>query len=95
MSNPCSLAAEFCDGAVTVSYAGHMDRTYVRRLGLPRPVAVAGRPVAQLRDEWHVEEGWWTRQPVRRAYFELVLDGGRNTVVFCDRRRGRWYAQRA
>ena len=32
---------------------------------------------------------------MRRAYFDLVLADGRNTVVFCDRRRGRWYAQRA
>jgi hypothetical protein len=82
-----------------------MDRTYVRRLGLPRevavstdtsdrPVVVAGRPVEHLRDQWRVEEGWWTRQPVRRVYFDLVLAGGRQTVVFCDRRRGRWYAQR-
>lgn len=48
-----------------------------------------------LRDEWRVEEGWWTRKPVRRVYFDLVLADGRNTVVFCDRRRGRWYSQRA
>ena len=59
------------------------------------PASVGGRPVAQLRDEWRVDEGWWTRRPVRRRYFELVLADGRNTVVFCDRRRGRWYAQRA
>ena len=76
-----------------------MDRTYVRRLGLPREVAVStdtsGRPVEHLRDQWRVEEGWWTRQPVHRVYYELVLDDGRNTVVFCDRRGGRWYAQRA
>ena len=83
-----------------------MDRTYVRRLGLPcevavstdtsgLPVAVAGRPVEHLRDQWRVEEGWWTRRPVRRVYFDLVLAGGRETVVFCDRRRGCWYAQRA
>jgi hypothetical protein len=82
-----------------------MDRTYVRRLGLPRevavstdtsglPVAVAGRPVEYLRDQWRVEEGWWTRRPVRRVYFDLVLAGGRQTVVFCDRRRGCWYTQR-
>ena len=82
-----------------------MDRTYVRRLGLPRevavstdtsglPLVVAGRPVEHLRDQWRVEEGWWTRRPVRRAYFDLVLAGGRQTVVFCDRRRGRWYTQR-
>jgi hypothetical protein len=83
-----------------------MERTYVRRLGLPRPVtvstdtagqpvAVAGRRVMHLRDEWRVEEGWWTRRPVRRAYFDLVLADGRNAVVFCDRRRDRWYTQRA
>src|SRR5262245_35768555 len=55
-----------------------MDRTYVRRLGLPRPVAVStdatglpvsvdGRPVEQLRDEWRVAERWWGRPPARRG----------------------------
>jgi hypothetical protein len=83
-----------------------MDRARVRRLGLPRevavstdttgrPVAVGGRPVEHLRDQWRVEEGWWTRRPVRRVYFDLVLAGGHQTVVFCDRRRGCWYAQRS
>jgi hypothetical protein len=83
-----------------------VERTYARRLGLPRPAAVdadaagtptsvAGRPVAVLRDEWRVEEGWWTRKPVRRVYYDLVLADGRNTVVFCDRRRDRWFEQRA
>ena len=78
---------------------------HARRLGLPRevavstdtsgrPLAVAGRQVEHLRDQWRVEEGWWTRRPVRRVYFDLVLAGGRQTVVFCDRRRGRWYSQR-
>ena len=41
------------------------------------PVAVGGRAVEHLRDEWRVEEGWWTRRPVRRAYFDLVLADGR------------------
>ena len=59
------------------------------------PARVGGRPVAHLRDEWRVEEGWWTRRPLRRRYFDLVLDDGRNTVVFLDRQRRRWYAQRA
>ena len=59
------------------------------------PVAVGGRAVEHLRDEWRVEEGWWTRRPVHRTYFDLVLADGRNTVVFCDRRLGRWYEQRA
>ena len=52
------------------------------------PTAVGGRPVAHLRDEWRVEEGWWTRRPLRRRYFDLVLEDGRNTVVFLDRRGG-------
>ena len=59
------------------------------------PARVGGRPVAHLRDEWRVEEGWWTRRPLRRRYFDLVLEDGRNTVVFLDRQRRRWYAQRA
>jgi hypothetical protein len=82
-----------------------MKRTYVRVLGAPRevtvatdptgtPTAVGGREVDQLRDEWRVEEGWWTARPVRRRYFDLVMADGRNTVVFHDRRGGRWYTQR-
>jgi hypothetical protein len=31
---------------------------------------------------------------VRGLYYDLVLDDGRNAVVYRDRRRGRWYAQR-
>ena len=29
-----------------------------------------------------MEDRWWTGRPVRRRYFELVLAGGRNAVVF-------------
>jgi hypothetical protein len=50
--------------------------------------------VLHLRDEWRVEEGWWTREPIMRSYYDLVLEDGRNAVVFRDRRRGRWYTQR-
>jgi hypothetical protein len=31
---------------------------------------------------------------VRRRYFDVVLADGRNTVVFLDRRTGRWFTQR-
>jgi hypothetical protein len=50
--------------------------------------------VDQLRDEWRVEEGWWTARPVHRTYFDLVMADGRNAVVFHDRRGGLWYTQR-
>jgi hypothetical protein len=63
------------------------------RDGLPQ--RVGGRQVELVREEWRVEEGWWTERPVRRRYLELVLDGGRVAVVYEDRRTpGQWYAQR-
>jgi hypothetical protein len=76
-----------------------------RILGAPRSVRVAaagaglprsldGRPVASVRDEWRVDEGWWTGRAVRRRYFDVVLADGRNTVVFLDHRTGRWFTQR-
>lgn len=56
-----------------------------------RPLTIAGRAVIAVREEWRVEEGWWG-EPVRRRYFEVVLDPGRITVVFEDRRRpGEWW----
>jgi hypothetical protein len=76
-----------------------------RRLGAPRParvrsegslpVDVDGEPVEVVREEWMVEDRWWTGRPLRRRYFELVLAGGRNVVVFRDLYRGVWFEQRA
>lgn len=79
----------------------------MRRLGTPRPVpvstgeggsplAVEGASVEAVAEEWVIEDRWWTGRPLRRRYFELVLDGGRNVVVF--RELGgdgsrRWFAQ--
>ena len=49
-----------------------------------------------MREEWRVEEGWWTDAPIRRRYLELVLEGGRIAMVFEDRRRpGHWFVQAA
>ena len=77
----------------------------VRRLGIPRPThvgadsqgrpeAVAGEPVEAAVEEWVVEDRWWTGRPLRRRYFELVLSGGRNAVVFRDLSGGGWFEQR-
>jgi hypothetical protein len=79
-----------------------------RRLYVPRParveagadgvpVAVGSVAVETVREEWLVEDRWWTLRPLRRRYFELVLADGRDVVVFraageSDRR---WYLQRA
>jgi hypothetical protein len=59
-----------------------------------RPLRVDGRAVEGVRERWLIDEGWWTDMPVRRRYAEIVLDGGRLTVVFEDLRSGAWYRQR-
>jgi hypothetical protein len=77
-----------------------------RRLGAPESAQVAaderGVPtglgevvVDSVREEWVVEDRWWTGKPLRRRYFELVLVNGRNVVVFHDLVGGGWFMQRA
>jgi hypothetical protein len=74
----------------------------LRRLSLVQPAQVElgrdgnparldGRPVEQIRERWVVEEGWWTDEPVRRAYAELVLADGGLAVVFEDLAGGGWH----
>jgi len=58
------------------------------------PLAVAGVEAVAVREEWVVEDRWWTPRRLRRHYFELALLDGRNAVVFRDG-RGRWHRQRA
>ena len=78
----------------------------LRTLGAPRPagvrlgsggvpVALAGTPVEAVREDWVVEDRWWTSRPLRRRYLELMLADGRDVVVFRDLVEGRWYVQRA
>jgi hypothetical protein len=59
------------------------------------PAAVAGRAVDCVLEDWLVEDRWWTGRPLRRRYFECVLEDGRNVVVFHDLVRRRWFQQRA
>ena len=82
--------------------------TKARRIGTPkpaqveigrdgpdrRPVAVGGSRVEAVREDWVVEDRWWTAEPLRRRYFELVLDDGRNAVVFHDLVADAWLSQR-
>jgi hypothetical protein len=75
----------------------------VRPLNLPRPALVRwgdgmpkevnGEAVEQLRESWLVEDRWWTTEPLRRRYWELVSERGRNMVVFHDLRSGGWFLQ--
>ena len=80
-------------------------RSAAGRVNEPRPAlveaAVDGSParvdresVGLVREEWRVVDRWWTDEPVDRRYFEVVLESGRNTVVFHDRESGKWFSQR-
>jgi CO dehydrogenase/acetyl-CoA synthase delta subunit len=75
-----------------------------RRIREPRPAAVraddAGQPLAvdrelvdAVRESWLVEDRWWTDQPLRRRYWEVVTCAGRNVVVFRDLVAQAWYRQ--
>jgi hypothetical protein len=76
-----------------------------RRLYRPRPATVQAGPdgapvqvgraaVESLREEWRIDDCWWTARPVRRHYFELTMAGGASVVVFRDLENDRWYSQR-
>jgi hypothetical protein len=60
---------------------------------VPRAVGTSG--VQTVREEWLVEDRWWTPAPLRRHYFELALADGRCVVVFRELDSGRWFSQRA
>jgi hypothetical protein len=41
---------------------------------------------------WHIEDGWWSDQPARRAYWDLEISGGTLCRVFRDETNGCWFA---
>lgn len=57
------------------------------------PLAVEGVAIEAVREEWIVEDRWWSERPIDRHYFELALADGRCEVVFRERKR--WFRQRA
>jgi hypothetical protein len=73
-------------------YAPRRARVEVDPEGVPR--AVEGVEVVTVREEWVVEDRWWTLRRLWRHYFELVMADGRNLVVFRNS-NGRWYRQQA
>jgi len=71
------------------------ERVAVRTDPDGAPAAVDGVGVEAVREEWLVEDRWWTPKPLRRHYFELALGDGRALTVFRTARAQRWYRQRA
>ena len=77
----------------------------LRQLNQPRPVIVeadakSGVPLTVERhtvetvlETWRIEDEWWRAQPVRRAYWRLLLEDGRTVDVYRDGVRERWFRQ--
>jgi hypothetical protein len=61
------------------------------------PAEVEGRAIAAVRESWLVEDRWWTERPLRRRYWEVVTECGRNIVIFRDLEcagANSWFIQR-
>jgi len=48
--------------------------------------------VVAVGEEWRVYDEWW-RNPVMRRYVEVVLEGGKHTVLYQDEISGDWFEQ--
>lgn len=68
-------------------------RARVRADATGRPTAVGSAMVEAIREEWLVEDRWWTPAPVARRYFEVVLESGSCEVIFTE--ANEWFRQRA
>ena len=84
-------------GSPVSSRAGRLNAPRVALVeqgvdGVPRKVN--RRPVALVREEWRVVDRWWTEEPVHRRYFDVILEGGENAVVYRDEEAGGWFSQR-
>lgn len=62
----------------------------------PRTVRVGSRGVRvlRLRNEWRIDDRWWTDQPVQRHYYEVELADGQVVTLFQDGLTKEWYEQR-
>ena len=57
------------------------------------PTVVDGKRVEAIRNDWLIEDRWWTRTPLRRRYWEVLTSTGRCLVLFHDLVTHRWFGQ--
>lgn len=50
--------------------------------------------VETVQEVWRVAEAWWRESPVRRTYYQVLIDGGRALTLFEDEETGQWFEQR-
>ena len=78
----------------------------LRALNLPRSITVQAtqnrpvalllgrrwRRVAEVQDDWRIDDEWW-REPISRHYYRVVLDDGNPRTIYRDLVAGAWYEQ--
>jgi hypothetical protein len=50
------------------------------------------RDIESVVEVWKVDDEWW-RQPISRRYVEVVMNGGKHTVLFVDLTTNEWFEQ--
>ena len=48
--------------------------------------------VSSIGEVWRVYDEWW-RKPIMRRYFEVMLEGGKHTIMYQDEVSGEWFEQ--
>ena len=50
------------------------------------------REVESVGEIWKVDDEWW-RQPISRRYIEVVMKGGKHSVLYLDMITNEWFEQ--
>ena len=62
--------------------------------GLPATVKLTQRlTVTAVEDRWRIDDEWWRRESLSRAYYAVLLSSGQRTVIYKDLAAGGWYRQ--
>src|SRR6266513_1644488 len=49
--------------------------------------------IEAVRETWRIDDEWW-REPVRRMYYEVLVEGGGRVVLFVDLVTLEWFVQK-
>jgi hypothetical protein len=48
--------------------------------------------IARIQDSWRIDDEWW-RDPIRRRYYQVILDDGSFRTLYHDLVTDCWYTQ--
>ena len=62
--------------------------------GTPAALKLRGRwlAVESVVDRWRIDDEWWRDRATSREYYKVVLEDGRNVVLFMDLASYGWYS---